>query len=300
MTSRIVCILNLAAGTSSEIDLDELVRAFERQRVDVLPVKEEVNKIPQIAREAARWGAKVVIAAGGDGTVSSVGSGLVDTDAALAVLPLGTLNHFAKDLRIPLQWESALEIATCGNTERIDVGEVNGRIFINNSSIGVYPRIVIERRTARQRGYGWFLALCSATIATFQKLPKLQVKLMAGGQKVVARTPFIFVGNNRYEMKGLDFGTRPELVSGELQVVVAGNVGRFKLALAAWQALWRGEEAAACVETFHSTELTIDTWRRRLPVAIDGEVIELESPLMYRSRPRALTVVVPAREEKAA
>ncbi|HVG33349.1 MAG TPA: diacylglycerol kinase family protein, partial [Pyrinomonadaceae bacterium] len=109
------------------------------------------NEIVELARRAARDDCHTVIAGGGDGTINAVASAVVGTDKRLGVLPLGTLNHFAKDLKIPLDLEGAVSNIFDAHVARVDVGEVNGRIFLNNSSLGLYPSIVRQREKQQER-----------------------------------------------------------------------------------------------------------------------------------------------------
>ena len=112
--------------------------------------------VSELVRAAVRRGATVVAAGGGDGTVNAVASVLVGTETTLGVLPLGTLNHFAKDIGIPLEMEEALAVLRDGKVQHVDVGTVSDRIFINNSGLGLYPDMVFnrERRQNRARPNG--------------------------------------------------------------------------------------------------------------------------------------------------
>ena len=152
----------------------------------------------------------VIVAGGGDGTVSTVAAALVDTDICLGVLPLGTLNHFAKDLGLPLDLEAAVRCIATGVTSRVDVGEVNGRVFVNNSSLGLYPDIVRDREQQQKRfGRGKWHALLRASIAALRRYPFLQVSLAVEGRERAYRTPFVFIGNNAYRMEGLTMASGP-------------------------------------------------------------------------------------------
>ena len=164
------------------------------------------------ARRAAVDGCARVVAGGGDGTISTVAALLAGTDKALAVLPLGTLNHFAKDLGLPLELEAAARVAATGRVVRVDVGEVNGRVFINNSSIGLYPRLVRRRQQQQDRlGRGKWAAFLFAGLSVLRRYPFLDVRLEADGRTFSRRTPFVFVGNNDYLMDGLQIGARARL-----------------------------------------------------------------------------------------
>ena len=121
---------------------------------------------------------------------------------------MGTFNHFAKDLRIPLAVEkAALTIAT-GEIRRVDVGEVNGKIFVNNSSLGLYPSMVRGREQEQRLGRSKWMALFWATLAVLRRHPVLVVRLTSrDGQELIRRTPVVFIGNNQYELKGFEIGS---------------------------------------------------------------------------------------------
>lgn len=153
-----------------------------------------------------------IVAAGGDGTVSAVVAAIVDTDIALGVLPLGTLNHFAKDLGLPLDLEAAIDRLLSGATRRVDVGEVNGRTFVNNSSLGLYPDIVRDRERQRKRlGRRKWPAFALACLSALRRYPFLGVRLTVGGSERIYRTPFVFIGKNDYRMDGLALGERDRI-----------------------------------------------------------------------------------------
>ena len=143
------------------------------------------------------------------------------------MLPLGTFNHFAKDLGIPLDLEEAVGVVAAGHVRRVDVGEVNGRVFLNNSSIGVYPEVVAERDAVTRR-FGWpkWAALVRAGVPAFARFPVLTLQLSGEGGTTVVRTPFALIGNNRYEVAPLTLGERTRLDGGELGVYTAHGATR--------------------------------------------------------------------------
>lgn len=246
------------------------------------------------ARRAVDGGARLVAAGGGDGTMNAVASVLAGTDVHFGVLPLGTLNHFAKDLGIPLELEAAVRNLAEGKPKRVDVGEVNGRIFLNNSSLGLYPDIVRDReRQQRRLGRGKWPAALWATVAALRRYPFLSMHLEVNGARLARRTPFVFIGNNRYTMEGLAIGERERIDDGLLSLYVAERPTRLGLLRFAFDAL-RGKLAdRPDFDVLHAPALEIDTRRQRLRVATDGEVNLMTPPLRYRVRPGALTVIVP-------
>ncbi|HYJ05102.1 MAG TPA: diacylglycerol kinase family protein [Chthoniobacterales bacterium] len=253
--------------------------------------------ITAIAREAAKGSEQIIVAAGGDGTISAVASELAGTDKILGVLPIGTLNHFAKDLGIPLELEAAVRAIKEENTAAVDAAEVNGRIFINNSSLGIYPQIVSQREEQQERlARGKWPAFLWATVQAFRRFPFLDLRVTFEGQRLSRKTAFLFVGNNEYEIAGFKLGSRACLNAGRLGLYFSHGTGRLGLIRLALHALLGRVDQAKDFEAFCVAEARIETGHRRLLVARDGEVEWMETPLNYRIRPGALRVLVP--EEK--
>ena len=206
---------------------------------------------------------------------------------------MGTLNHFAKDLGLPLDLVEAVHVAARGTVRRVDVGQVNGRVFLNNSSIGVYPKVVELRRRWESTGLGKWVAALWASLVVLRRRPFMGVRIRTADETVVRLTPFVFVGNNEYRMVGLQAASRESLTGGRLALYVMHASLRRSLLLLAWEVLWRGVEQVRELELFLVSEATIETRRRHLQVSLDGEVILLASPLEYRILPLALAVMGP-------
>ena len=215
-------VLNDSSGTGDCAEaarrVQELLTAAGREvRVTVA---RGGGQLKPAMEEAVREGCSALVAGGGDGTISTAASAVVDRDIPLGILPLGTLNHFAKDLGIPLELDEAVKVILNGTKCRVDVGEVNGRLFLNNSSLGVYPAIVRLRDRYRAGGWGKWIAALWAALAVLRRNPFMAVRIKTEGETIVRRTPFVFVGNNEYRMSGLHAGSRDSMVSGKLAAYV--------------------------------------------------------------------------------
>jgi len=262
------------------------------------------------AREAAAAGACAIVAGGGDGTVSAVASVVAGTNTALGVLPLGTLNHFAKDAGIPMDLEAAVATVLAGHIKAVDTGEVNGRTFLNNASIGIYPDIVVERERLRQLGHRKWIAFALASARILRRYRRLVVGLatprpgsgqaprqgsgQAGDASERSRTAFLFVGNNEYHVDGLSLGARDRLDGGRLFAYLAPRVHTRELPKLLALALAGRVRERQGLESVAAEHLQVVTpGRRRLRVAVDGEVMVMRLPLVFRARPASLRVIVP-------
>ncbi len=252
------------------------------------------QELSETAQRVARENDSVVVAGGGDGTISAVAATLVGTNKTLGVLPLGTLNHFAKDLQIPMNLEEAVSIICEGHSTLVDVGEVNGRIFLNNSSVGFYSSVVRHREEQQaQFNRGKWMALLRALLAVARRFPVLELSLSADDKQLQRRTPFLFVGNNRYQLEKSEIGTRSCLDAGELSFFVAHQKKPSGLFLLALRAIFGRLHAAKDFDAFCTTAALIKTTQHHLMVAADGEIVRMETPLRYRVLPQALRVIVP-------
>jgi len=295
-----ILLLNASSGAAagaaeaSHPVLADVQKALEAHGVQAAVVIERGDRVAARARRAVSEGCRLVVAGGGDGTISAVASALVDSDATLGVLPLGTLNHFAKDLGIPLDVAGAVGVLAAGHTCAVDVGEVNGRVFINNSSLGLYPSLVYQREKRQAQGRRKWVAFVLALARVWRAYRRVRVIVHTEDGIRMIRTPFVFVGNNEYQLEGVRIGARARVDQGRLHVSMAPGLSRGQLLRVLGRALVGRLSAVDHLDTLLTDEVTIAAWRRRLPVALDGEVTLVPTPLRYRTRPGALRVCVPA------
>lgn len=257
------------------------------------------EEICDAARAAVEAGTGAIVAGGGDGTIRAVASVLVGGEVPLGVLPLGTLNHFATDLGIPLDLAVAARVIAEGEVHPIDVGEVNGEIFLNNSSLGFYPPIIQARdQEMRRSRHGKWLSMAVATFKLLPRLSSLHVRISSGDWHVERKTEVLFVGNNEYVLNAFAHGAPDRVAdSGNLYLYLARSRSRPGLVGVALLGLVRDIKRTQSVEDWRLPEFTVEVRRKRaIPVAFDGEVGVMRSPLHYRTRPRALPVILPRRE----
>lgn len=255
------------------------------------------DEIERLARHAVE-DADTIVAGGGDGTISTVAQEVAKAGKILGVLPLGTLNNFSKDLGIPQTLPDAVHTIATGDTKVIDLAEVNGRIFINNSSIGLYPKIVLRREEQQRLGRGKWNAAFWAALQMFRLSPFLKVRIELNGRTFLRKTPFVFVGNNEYEMELYNIGRRESLDDGDLSVYFLHRGGRWGVALLLLHTLFGQLRQWKDFEEVSTDAVTIQTRRKKLDVALDGEVRRMATPLEYRILPKALKVLVPSPESQ--
>jgi YegS/Rv2252/BmrU family lipid kinase len=239
-------------------------------------------------------GDEMVIVGGGDGTISAAASALVGTKTKLGILPLGTLNHFARDLAIPADLNEAAGLIAKGGVRQVDVAEMNDRIFINNSAIGLYPLMVVDRDVQRKRlGRSKRLAMLVASLRTLARFNHQRLTLTVNDEKARVDTPLLFVGNNNYRIDIGAPGQRESVEDGELCVMVMGKKTRTGLIAASIRALFDRSRPDDMVYLEGVERLRVDSHRGQLAVSLDGEVVRSEPPLDYKIRKKALRVIAP-------
>lgn len=253
------------------------------------------KQIQDFVSDAVSRKPDVIFAGGGDGTISAAAARLIDTGMPLGVLPMGTLNHFARDLGLPVEWQAAIVSLASAPAKAIDVAEVNGHIFINNCSIGSYAEAVRHRDALRRkRGLGKWRAMIVASWIVFRELRRLRLQIETPGKSLSLRTPFVLVSNNRYTGRVLASSLRSKLDEGRLWLYTTRAHRHGALIRLIWQTLTRRIDEADELEVHTLTEATINLQRGQLHVAADGEVLDVQSPLHFRIRAAALQVLAPS------
>ena len=237
----------------------------------------------------------LLVVGGGDGTISAAASALAGTDTVLGILPLDMLNHFARDLGIPRDLDEAAKLIAASGERRVDIGEMNDRAFINNSAIGLYPLMVVDRDLQRRRlGRSKRLAMLLAFIRALARFDHYRLTLTVNDERSGrVDTPLLFVGNNEYRIDVGAAGQRERLDGGELCVLVLRKKTRSGLIAASIRALLGRSRSDDLVRIDGVERLRIASRRSQLAVSLDGEVVRVTPPLDYRIRKRALRVVAP-------
>ena len=296
---HIEVIVNQGAGSvdsdDTEAERRRIIESFARHGLDVRVAAVSGMAVGLAVRSAADRGADVVVVGGGDGTLGSAADALSGADAALGILARGTFNHFAKDLQLPLELDDAVDVIVTGETKAIDVAEVNGRTFVNNSSIGLYPVMVdLRDRIRRERGWGKVRSVPVASWQVLRRFPTRRLHITVDGHEWERRSPFVFIGNNHYDVGPRGVGARTDLDEGILSCYVARAATRLGFVKLALKGVFRGAARTPELDRASGPEVTVEAGTHRMLVAIDGEVDTLRSPLTYTLRAGALKVRVPA------
>lgn len=284
----IPAFVNDAAGTAAAAKraLDEAggfdVRATPPDRLE-----------KAIRAEIAAKPARIVIA-GGDGSVGTAARVVSGTDVELAVLPGGTLNHFARDHGIPTDLAEAAGTALHGEAARADVSYVGDRLFLNTSSVGAYVAYVrIRNRT--ERYFGYRIASLLAAVRLFMSMKPSELELDVAGERRHYSTPMVFIGVGERETRSPTLGNR--VVGGRqcLHIIVVRERRAARLLVVALDAAMRGLGKVARtpeIDSFMVDSCTI-TMARARHIAVDGEIIRGDRKLEYRIDKSALRIVVP-------
>lgn len=301
---RVAVLLNCAGGALQRDPglIDQVKAAFEKAEIDAAIEPLEPKALSDRAQALARQaGLEAIVVGGGDGTVGGVAGLLAGSDIALGILPLGTLNHFARDAGIPADIEGAVAVIAGGTVRHVDIAEVNGRVFVNNSSVGLYPLMVRDRERQQEHlGRGKWPAMARAAGRAIWRLSKWRLRISADGETERVETPILFIGNNRYETGLFGLGTRASLDEGRLYLYAIKAGSRSGLARAMLRALLGRLDQARDFAVISGCEARVDSPRTRLHVAADGEATVLDTPLRYRIRPRALKLIAPLASEPPA
>jgi diacylglycerol kinase family enzyme len=291
-----VVLLNRGGGAiaADRKVVDEVEAALQAAGI---PAKVELiagSEFEVRAKAVADRGDRMLIVGGGDGTVSAAASALIGTETALGILALGTLNHFARDLGIPTAVDEAARVIAAGAVRRVDVAEMNGKVFINNSAIGLYPLMVVDRDLQRKRlGRSKRLAMIVASIRTLARFNHQRLTQTVTADQKRVDTPLLFVGNNDYRTDLRAPGQRDSLDDGQLSVMVMRKNTRRGLIAASIRALFGRSRPDDMVRIDGVDRLRVSSRRSQLAVSLDGEVISAGPPLDYRIRKKALRVIAP-------
>ena len=292
----VTAILNVGSGSQRQHELAEIVaHVFAENDIglDVQLVHRPVD-IPRFTRAALDSRRSMVLAGGGDGTISAVASALSGTETLLGVLPCGTFNYFARLLGIPLDPEAAARACIDGEIKGVPLGEVNGRVFLNNSSMGLYPALLRQREESYKRwGRSQLIAYISAAWGLVRPRSHLEIDMIVEGKQKRFSTPLIFAASNPHQVEEFGMPGAPCIDQHKLAFYVLPPVGRLGLLRLGWRMIRRKLTPAKDFQLLCSDEAHVHTRRRSITVAYDRELERMNTPLTFRLKPDAIQVLVP-------
>lgn len=297
---RACIILNPASGRGDH-RADALREAAARHSEVEIREIPSPKKLRATVEQALADGCDPIIAAGGDGTIGALAAALAGTGVTLGILPMGTFNYFARSLDLPEDPAEALEIALNGASRQVPIGDVNGRIFLNNASLGAYASVLSVRETIyRNWGRSRLAAYWSVIVAMTTIYHSLKMTITVDGTRHRLKSPMAFVAISAYQLAEFDLDGAEAVREGKLALFVARDVGRLKLLWRALRIFFRGARSGTDYMLLTGEEITIETKRNKRLIAHDGEKERMPGPYRFRLRQGALTVRVPHDAEQAA
>ncbi|MCG2607726.1 diacylglycerol kinase [Acinetobacter sp. SM34] len=236
----------------------------------------------------------IVVAAGGDGTLNTVATKLMTTEIPIGILPLGTFNYVARLLHIPLDLLKAAEVIAQGRVREVHVAQINDHIYLNNASLGLYP-LFIQRRELYNRRFGRFTlhAYTSALDVLIRDRKELKLEIEVDGKKYPVKTPLIFFGNNQLQLAEMNLRLAKCAELGKVVGVVVAKSDKRTLFKILWQLIRGNLDHAPDVYSFSADNVQIHSKAKKLTLALDGEIVEMQPPLHISVRKHALKIMVP-------
>jgi len=293
--ARGIVVMNRASGRNRSREESARIEALIRERTDLDLHVLDPDDMARAVEKAVADGQGMVVAAGGDGTISLVCGFLAGTSTKLGVLPLGTFNFFARSLGIPEDVESAIDVLTQGRDRPITLGRINDRIFINNASLGAYAAVLEARESIYDRwGRSRVAAYWSVIVAMLTLYRSLKLTVTVDGERHRVRSPMAFFAVRPYQLREYGLAGHEEIEAGKLALYLAPDDNRAVLLWRTLKILLRAVEPGADYRLFTGHEIVVETTSSHHTVAHDGERDVMKSPYRVSTLPDAVTVVVPA------
>lgn len=294
---KTILVLNRDAGTLRGLDADEVARGIrdifaEHGHAMEMRVVAGDGVSGAIAKAAGDCDVEALIVGGGDGTVSSAASAAHENGKVLGILPLGTMNFFARSLSIPADTMEAAAALAGGEVVAVDIGRIDGLFFVHTVALGLHPAMVAEREKGDYNSrYGKMIGSLRAWIRVVRNQRRLDVAITANGDRLHRRTAGVVISNNRFGKGHMPYADR--LDAGTLAVYVTTARSWPELVrVTAAAAIGLGEEDPA-VEVVDSPRVEIAVGRRSHSVTVDGELLRLSGPLRLECLPGGLKVLKP-------
>ena len=296
---HIVAVLNRDGGTLRTMDMESFCararEAFERHghTLDCRIVQGDAVEA-ELRSVAGSAGVDAMLAGGGDGTVSAAAGIAYETGMPLGILPAGTMNLFARALKMPLDLGAALEALAAGEVGAVDVATANGRLFVHQFGVGLHARLVrIREGMVYHSRVGKMLASLRAVGGVVMRPPVFEAELHTAGGVVRRRVSAIAISNNRVGDGHIPHADR--LDAGVLGVYVAAPMSTAELlglVGGIFLGTWRSSRMISESEVV-SVTLRFPKRKRGAQAVIDGELVDLASTVDLAVHPGALRVIIP-------
>ena len=285
-----ILFLNPRAGTFTTGDESSLRTLAYENGLRVVEVRPDID-VRAIVREALAAGLRTFVVAGGDGSIHHVAQALVGTEGILGVVPVGSVNHLARDLDLPVgDWKAAFEIAVRGSVRQIDVGRINNIYFLNSVMLGIYPAISEFRERFRSLHSRW-RAYAKAIRMAMHHFPHVTLVIEHDGRVETLRTQMFVVSVNAYDLSQTGvISPKTTFNDGRLAVYSLSFMSRAQFVGVVAQYLRGRIGEVSGFRSLRTTNLRLDTGKRRLRVSIDGELVDLDAPLQIAAVPASLLV----------
>lgn len=301
---KIILVLNRDAGTLRTLDAktvgEELAEIFRAAGHDtMLVVTTGENAVATIKKAAKDKGTDAIVVGGGDGTISAAAAIAAESGVTLGILPLGTMNFFARSLNVPLEMKAAAKALATGEIASVDIAKVNGRTFVHTLALGIHPTMVAEReKLTYSSRYGKMLGSARAFVRVLRNPRRFSVSIKTDETTVQFRTAGLVVSNNPLGKGHLPYADR--LDEGVLGLYVTTARGWAQLVRVTAAAAFGGAAESPLVE-YHATQAAdIRLGRHKsVPTTLDGELIRLPGPLKVEIVAGGLKVLRPRPQDAA-
>ena len=295
MVQAFKLIINISSGHDEKEEALSLI--CERLlNLDVITIDKSDNFIQkaEAAVQAAKADGSIVVAAGGDGSINAVAGLCLQHDVPMGILPMGTFNFFARDLKIPVELSDALDVLLTGKLAHVPVGMINDQIFLVHAGIGLYSEIMRNREKHKNRfGRYRIVAFISSFLSLMNTKKIHSVTIEAETEKISRQTLNIFVGNNVLQLEKLGLVAVDEVKHDDLAVILLKPMSAMQRVGLAFLGLIRNMKWDKRIETFTTKNFLVETKQKNLQAAIDGELVSVSSPLHFKSIPSGLRVMLP-------
>jgi diacylglycerol kinase family enzyme len=292
-------VMNAGSGADDKNDARMALQSGLTQRGNkvhfhLIDKHDDVEQVVARAKDACLKTQGVLVAAGGDGTVNAAASAVVGSDIPFAVVPLGTFNYFARDIGMPLEPAAAATAILGGTVSPIHVARLNKHLFLVNASIGLYVKLIEQREKHEARlGRSRIVSVISGLVTALRGHYAMSLDMAVDGKPVHLRTPLLFLGKNYLQLKNLDFDIAQGVADGQIGVILLRDANPLTILNMALRALFGKLEQAQKLHAFCAQRLQINTRRSKVSAVIDGEIVELQTPLNVEIARNALQVVRP-------